>query len=64
MAQFLVQYQIFKGQDKQWYWRLIGPNGKNVAVAGEGFKRRAGAVNACKKMPTWSQSTVITEVVQ
>lgn len=64
MAATLKQFEIFIGEDKQWYWRLIGPNGQIVAVAGEGFRRRAGAVNSCKKLHEWSDTTVIRIVTE
>jgi len=59
----LEQYQVYKGEDDQWYWRLLDKNGKVVAVAGEGFRRRSGAVAAAKRMPEWAKSTVISEVI-
>lgn len=59
---FLSQYQIFKGQDDQWYWRLIAKNSETVCVS-EGFKRRAGAIRAAKKMPELAQTTVISQLV-
>ncbi len=59
---FLVQYQIFKGEDKQWYWRLVGKNGETVASS-EGYTRRANAIKAAKRMPELAQTTVIAEVI-
>lgn len=34
---------VYRGARDQWYWRLRSPNGRIVAVAGEGFKTKAGA---------------------
>jgi uncharacterized protein len=37
------KYEIFQGDNKQWYWRLKSPNGRIVGC-GEGYVRRSGAM--------------------
>lgn len=59
----LVQYQIFKDSDNQWYWRLVDKNGKTIATS-EGYKRRSSAIKACQRMPELARTTAISEVVQ
>lgn len=59
----VVQYQIFKGSDKQWYWRLVGANGETVCSS-EGYTRLSSAIKACQRMPELAQTTAISEVVQ
>lgn len=59
---FLSQYQIFKGEDAQWYWRLVGKNGETVCSS-EGFTRRASAVKAAKRMPELAKTEVIVTVI-
>lgn len=59
----LAQYQIFKGSDNQWYWRLVAKNGETVCSS-EGYKRRSSAIKACQRMPELAQTTAISEVVQ
>lgn len=36
---------VFRGKDRQWWWRVQTGNNRIAAVSGEGFKRRAGALN-------------------
>lgn len=40
-----MKFQIFYDRKKQFRWRLLGKNNKIIAVAGEGFTRKAN----CKK---------------
>lgn len=58
----LTQYQVFKGEDMQWYWRLIGKNGEIVASSA-GFTRRSNAIRAAKKMPEAAATTIISQLV-
>jgi hypothetical protein len=39
---------IFKGADKQWYWRAKARNGQIIAQS-EGYTRRASAVRGAKR---------------
>lgn len=56
------QYQIFKGADKQWYWRLVAKNGEIVAQS-EGYTRATSAIKAAKKMPELASTTNIVRLV-
>lgn len=38
----MVGFEVFKGGDGQWYWRLVGANGQVLAVS-EGYTRRWSA---------------------
>lgn len=58
------QFEIYKGNDKQWYWRLIAKNGQIVAVAGEGYKRRDGVLKSIQRLPGLVDTTKIVEVVE
>lgn len=59
----MTQYQIFKGQDKQFYWRLVGKNGETICVS-EGYTRRSSAIKTVKRMPELAQTTAIAETIQ
>ena len=37
----VVFYQNGQGQ---WYWKLKSPNGKSIAIGGEGYNRVGGAI--------------------
>lgn len=54
------QYEIFKGEDKQWYWRLVAKNGKIVCQS-EGYKRRSQAIKTAERMPELADTTAIVE---
>lgn len=60
---FIAQYQIFKGEDGNWYWRLVGKNGE-IAAQSQAYTRRSNAIRAAKRMPELAATTVIAEVVQ
>jgi uncharacterized protein YegP (UPF0339 family) len=38
-------YEIFRGKNKQFYFRLKARNGRIIAQS-EGYKRKAGVINA------------------
>ena len=55
-----TQYEIFKGKDSQWYWRLVAANDKIVAQS-EGYTRRGSAIRAAERMPELADTTAIVE---
>lgn len=42
--------QVFENEadGKNWYWRLVAPNGKIIAIGGEGYRRRSGVLKALR----------------
>ena len=43
--------QVFQSKrNKQWYFRIVGGNGKKVAQS-EGYKTRASAIKTVKRIP-------------
>jgi uncharacterized protein YegP (UPF0339 family) len=43
------QIEVWKSPaDGEWYWRLRGRNGRVLAVGGEGFQRRGGAIKGAR----------------
>jgi uncharacterized protein YegP (UPF0339 family) len=40
------QYQLYKGNDKQWWWRFITANGEEIFRSTDGYVNRADAVHA------------------
>ena len=47
MSQY--RYEIFEGEDGQWYWRLKSSNNRIVAQS-EGYTRKYDAESAAKKL--------------
>jgi uncharacterized protein YegP (UPF0339 family) len=41
----VAKFQIYKRTDGEYGWRLKSANGQTIAIAGEGFKAKAGAEN-------------------
>lgn len=41
-----MKYQVFKGQDGTFYWRLLAANRTSIAVGGEGYKNKSDALDA------------------
>lgn len=35
---------------RDWYWRIVAPNGKIVAIAGEGYMTRANAQRSAERL--------------
>jgi uncharacterized protein YegP (UPF0339 family) len=41
-----VKFIVYKDAKKQWRWTLRAQNGRKIANAGEGYKRRIDCLNA------------------
>lgn len=43
------EFQVFAGQDRQWYWRLWSTgNSRSIAIGGEGYATEANAYRAAE----------------
>jgi uncharacterized protein YegP (UPF0339 family) len=51
MAQKKITAELFKGRNKQWYFRFVSSNGKIVAQS-EGYKRKGSAQKAVNSIAT------------
>jgi uncharacterized protein YegP (UPF0339 family) len=56
------KFQIFKGNDGQWYWRLRATNGQIIAVGGEGYRHRDDAVKGIQDVCACCQNGEIEYV--
>lgn len=45
-----AHFDIFKGRDSRYYWRLVGGNGEIVAQS-EGYSTKSNAKRAAKRFP-------------
>jgi uncharacterized protein YegP (UPF0339 family) len=43
-----MKIEVYKDDKGEWRWRAIAPNGRVVAVAGEGFKHRTWAITSAE----------------
>jgi len=43
-------FELYRDRQKQWRWRLIAPNGRKVAGAGEGYHNRTHAERMARKI--------------
>lgn len=41
----MTHAQVHQGQDGQWYYRIVAPNGETIATS-EGYTRKADAIRA------------------
>lgn len=41
-----MKFHIYRDKKREWRWRLVARNGRNVATSGEGYKRKASALAA------------------
>lgn len=41
---------IFKDKAKEWRWHIFANNGRMIANAGEGYKRKAGAIKGLRAL--------------
>jgi len=48
MAKTKSGFQLYRDQDRQWRWRVVAKNGRILADCGEGYRRRAGALNGAR----------------
>ncbi len=59
----MSRYEVFKGANRQWYFRLKARNGRNVGP-GEGYKTQAGAlrgVDAHRRAAATLRVVVLTD---
>lgn len=45
-----MTFHIYRDRKGEYRWRLKAGNGRIVAVSGEGYRRKAGAVLAAKRL--------------
>jgi uncharacterized protein YegP (UPF0339 family) len=41
-------FQLYRDRARHWRWRVVASNGRLVADCGEGYRRRAGALNGAR----------------
>jgi uncharacterized protein len=56
-----MKFILFRDKSREWRWRLKARNGRNIAVSGEGYKRRSGALAAIELIRAYSMAVKIEE---
>ena len=41
--------EVYKTRNKQWSWRLVAPNGRIIAVAGESYIHKTKCLRSLQK---------------
>lgn len=41
-----MRFKVYKGQNGDWYWRLVADNGKIIADSAEGYRNKADLEHA------------------
>ena len=44
-----MKIEVFKGHNKEWFFRLVARNGRKIAQS-EGYKQRAHAIKTAKRI--------------
>jgi uncharacterized protein YegP (UPF0339 family) len=44
----LARFDVYEDHAGEWRWRLLAPNGRSVAISGEGYTRERDAHRAVK----------------
>lgn len=55
-----TSFQVYQDKKGEFRFTLIAKNGEPVAQASEGYKTKAAAMGAVKKMKEWCATEVIT----
>ncbi len=45
-----MRFEVYRGEDGQWYWRLRSANHQVVATGAEGYMRKSDAKRAIRKV--------------
>ncbi|HSA32126.1 MAG TPA: DUF1508 domain-containing protein [bacterium] len=58
----MYYFELYKGNDQQWYWRFKAPNGRIVAIGGEGYVSKQGATDGINLVKKYAPGAEIREV--
>lgn len=45
-----MKIQQYRDKNKEWRWRLLASNGRNIANSGEGYKRKSSMAKTLRKI--------------
>jgi uncharacterized protein YegP (UPF0339 family) len=55
----VAEFNIYKGDDGDWWWRLVAANNEKIADSGEGYTRRTSCVDAVKRVKRDAGSALV-----
>jgi uncharacterized protein YegP (UPF0339 family) len=59
----LARYEVFRGLNDNWYWRLLGGNGETICVS-EGYSTKYNCVRGAKRARALSRFAMIKDVTK
>jgi uncharacterized protein YegP (UPF0339 family) len=63
MSDVPAHFQLFKGTDGEWRWRLrAAGNGKIIADSAEGYKNRADCIHGIRLVAKVAPTTYIWDI--
>lgn len=57
----LYRIELFRGVNRQWFWRISHRN-RNILATSEGYTRRASAARAAERLAAALRFVQVTEV--
>ncbi len=58
----MAKFELYKGNDSQYRWRLKSSNGQTIATGGEGYTTKAGAENGIAAVKRDAPSAPIADL--
>lgn len=54
-------FEIYRDAKNEWRFRLIAPNGRTIAVSGEGYKRRTSCLKTVRRIMEIAVTAAVKE---
>jgi uncharacterized protein YegP (UPF0339 family) len=54
-------FEVYRGRDKDWRWRLRHQNGRIIAESGEGYKAKVDATHGIDTVKTDAPGAPVVE---
>jgi len=58
----IFQFQLFRSNNGQWSWRLLSPNGRSVAWAGETYHNKVDAVHGMNLVKQYAPAAQLVDL--
>ena len=58
----MASFELYKGSDSQYRWRLKSANGQIIATGGEGYTSKAGAQNGIDAVKSGAASAPVKDL--
>lgn len=57
-----MKFEVYRDAQKQYRWRLIASNGRQIADSSEGYKRRVDCIRAIDRIQADAENATIEEM--